>query len=175
MGAEVRARLWREIEEEFEEPVGAVVMGLREQGNSWRTVAGALGVCLATLQEWRKALGLPLDWHDKKRDESSTPDFTPTDERAQGLGYRDAEDAVRDMRFVQRLSLVATAGRLGVCVNTVVRYTPREIVGQVYVRSGFWWEVRRAQAREMMRRGAFKRQKGHPWRGLNGELFREKK
>ena len=55
-GHQRRIALWRALEAEFNEPIADTIQGLREQGNTWRTVAGALGINLSTLQEWRKAL-----------------------------------------------------------------------------------------------------------------------
>ena len=152
MGRERRLKMWARIEAEFNEPVRDVIVGLREQGNSWRTVAGALGTTLGTLQEWRKELGLPLDSSIQIYDPSSLPEYTPTDILARELGYKDATEAVLNMRLKQKLTLEQAAEKLGVCVCTVLRYTPKKVRGSIYNRSENWWRVRRAQVVEMTKK-----------------------
>jgi hypothetical protein len=163
-----RLALWQALEEDFGEPLADTIQGLCEQGNSWRTVAGALGISLSTLREWRRALDLPLDTHDKLRDESSTPEQTQTDERAIALGYQNAEDAVLDMRLVQHLTIQQASIVLGVHPATIMNYTPKKIRGSIYNRSEYWWEVRRQQARAM-------NEKNNPteWRATNDLMWRE--
>lgn len=166
-GHKRRVQRWREIEAEFMEPVADVIQGLREQGNSWRTVAGALGCAQSTLKEWRRALGLPLDQNDKVRDPSSTPERTPTDLAARELGYEDAEDAVLDMRLREQMTIFQAAERLGVHYCTVVLYTPKKLRGTIYNRSERWWQVRRAQARAMTERNREVYAQEHIWRSMN--------
>lgn len=160
-GHQRRLAQWREIEQEFGEPVHDTIQGLRAQGNTWRTVAGALGVSLSTLQDWRRALGLPLDSHVQIYDPSSLPKYTPTDRKARALGYEDATDAVLDMRLCQGLTLWQAARRLGVHPQTVSDYTPRRLRdGSIYNRSARWWKVRREQARRLKHSPP----DNHPWR-----------
>lgn len=164
MGRERRLRMWAEIEAEFGEPVRDVIVGLREQRNSWRTVAGTLGVSLSTLQEWRKELGLPLDRSIQIYDPSSLPEHTPTDIHilARKLGYENATEAVLDMRLKQKLTLEQAARKLGVCIGTILRYTPKRLRGLIYNRSEKWWCVRRAQVAEMTKKWKAKYSgKGH--------------
>lgn len=168
MGRERRLQLWSDIEAEFREPVADVITGLREQGNSWRTVAGALGVALSTLSEWRRELGLPFDQSLKFFDSSSIPERTPTDEKAWRLGYENATDAVLDMRLVQRLTLAQAAQMLGVHPATILHYTPRTVRGSIYNRSAQWWVQRRRWAAEMQKR---RRDAKHPWECDNDVLF----
>jgi len=178
MGRERRLKMWAEIEAEFGEPVRDVIVGLREQGNSWRTVAGALGTTLVTLQEWRKELGLPLDRSIQIYDPSSLPEHTPTDILARELGYKDATEAVLDMRLKQGLTLEQVAERLGVCIGTVLRYTPKKLRGSIYNRSEKWWALRREQVKEMTKRWKAKyRGKGraiHPFDRDDDILFAKK-
>ena len=150
-----RLQRWREIEDEFDEPIAETIMGLREQGNTWRTVAGCLNVSLSTLLEWRQVLGLPISMHEQKYDPSSLPESTPTDKKAQALGYKNARDAVFDMRLGQKLTLKQAAIKLGVHPHTIMRYTSLELRGSIYNRSEFWWQQRRQWAAEMLER--FKR------------------
>ncbi len=167
MGREWRLRLWCEIEKEFHEPVADVIQGLREQGNSWRTVAGALGVSRSTLLEWRKELGLPMDKSAKVYDPSSLPEHTPTDEKAQAMGYEDATDAVLDLRLSEGLTVKQAADVLGCHYQTVVAYTPPKVRGAIYNRSEKWWHVRRAQAAEMTRRFKARRACQPSWHPFN--------
>lgn len=67
-GPAARQRLIRKIEAEYQEPVREVIRIYRRQGNTWRTIAGALGINLNTLVLWRKALDLPVDQNAKQYD-----------------------------------------------------------------------------------------------------------
>lgn len=64
-------RNWDRIEAEFEEPIKDVIVGLREQGCTWRSIALALEVHYETVKRWRRWLGLPLHtkvvWDDLSR------------------------------------------------------------------------------------------------------------
>jgi hypothetical protein len=179
MGREWRLRLWHEIEKEFGESVGDAIQGLREQGNSWRTVAGALGVSRSTLVEWRKELGLPVNTCNKVTDPSSYPPGGPPhhlNHRAQELGYEDAQDAVLDLRLNQKLTVRQAAQVLGCHYQTVVAHTPKKVRGLIYNRSERWWKVRRRQAKEMLRRFKAKKLSGglswHPFNRDNDAMWR---
>lgn len=174
-GHKHRLALWRQIEDEFEEPIADVIIGLREQGNSWRTVAGCLNISLGTLVEWRKVLGMPLGKHDNVYDPSSLPETTPTDRKAQALGYHDATDAVLDMRLKQRLTIREAAEQLGVHYTTITAYTPPELRGTIYNRSSRWWKQRRRWASDMLERFKTKRtldKNWHPFNQKNELIFR---
>lgn len=54
-------RRWGAIHAEYGEPVKDVIQGLRQQGATWRTVAGALDISQPTLLSWRHKLALPVD------------------------------------------------------------------------------------------------------------------
>lgn len=170
-GHQRRVQLQRAIEDEFGEPLADVIRGMREQGNSWRTVAGALGVCPYTLQMWRHNLDLTLDQHDNVFDPSSRPECTPTDRKARTMGYENATDAVISMRLTEGLTVQQAAEKLGVHRATVLRYTPRRLRGAVYNRPARWWQVRRAQC-EAMNRG--NTTTDHIWRGDNARVFQKK-
>jgi DNA-binding transcriptional regulator YiaG len=135
-----RLVLWESIESEFGEPIANVIQGLREQdgGNSWRTVAGALRVNTSTLQEWRKALGMAMNQGEKMFDPSSTPETTPTDQKAIALGYENAQDAVLEMRINKEMTIKQVAQELGIYYQTVVHYTPLTVRGRIYNRSDLW-------------------------------------
>lgn len=176
-GHQRRLERWREIEEEFGEPLADVIQGLRKQdgGNSWRTVAGVLECSLSTLLEWRQALNLPTDQHANVYDPSSTPDLTPTDRKAQALGYDDAVDAVLDLRLRQRLTLREAGDILGVHPVTVGRLTPKEARG-IYNRSARWWESRHEQVKQMTAISIVRRQKckePHPFSYGNDLIFKK--
>lgn len=49
------------VEAEFGEPLKDIIIGLREQGNKWSTVAGAMDIQILTLLRWRRLLGLEVD------------------------------------------------------------------------------------------------------------------
>jgi DNA invertase Pin-like site-specific DNA recombinase len=168
-----RLALWHAIETEFDEPIRDVIQGLREQGNSWRTVAGALGVSLSTLQEWRKALNMQLNHADKVFDPSSLPRYTPTDCKARALGYEDAQDAVLEMRCKDQLTIKQVARILGIHYTTVTRYTPSELRGAIYNRSTRWWEIRRAQILLLTKQN--QRNSSYIWRKINNAFWNEMK
>lgn len=179
-GHERHLALWRAIEADFGEPMAGIIQGLREVdgGNSWRTVAGCLGISRDTLQVWRQMLDLPLDKHVKVYDPSSTPDHTPTDCKAQALGYENATDAVLDMRLRQGLTIKEAAKVLGVCDVTIINYTPPKVRGTIYNLSERGLQVRRQQAAEMVKRGRAKRQANpdwHPFNYGNARLFEERR
>lgn len=173
-----RDAMWRRIEEEFGEPIADVIIGLREVdgGNSWRTVAGCLGCSISTLYLWRRDLGLPLDQAENVYDDSSRSGFTPTDIKAQALGYDDAAAAIRDMRLSQSMTVNQIAAKLGCHVSSVVRHTPDGVKG-TYNRSDRWWEVRREQCRIMTEENRARRahdKNDHVWNGYNRLVFRSR-
>jgi hypothetical protein len=129
-------------------------------------------VSRCTLLEWRKALELPLDKHDNMFDPSSTPERTPTDIKAQALGYEDAKDAVLDLRLVQGLTLAEAAKVLDVHPSTILSYTPTTVRGRIYNRSEAWWVQRRQWARDMMERFRNSHRRRHPFSRDNDILFR---
>jgi len=164
MSSSLRTELWQSIEEEFGEPVAEVIQGLREVdgGNSWRTVAGCLGVSLSTLVEWRHALGLEVNASKQKYDPSSWHNGVPVnhlDNKAQAMGYDNAVDAVLDLRMVQGLTIKQAAGKLGVHYDTITNHTPPEMRGEIYNRSPIWWKVRREQVGVMTARSVEARKK----------------
>lgn len=126
-----RRRLWAAIEQEYGEPVADVIMGMRGQGCSWRTVAGALGVCRDTIIHWRHALGLPVTASRMIREEEPP---RPSDQRAQALGYPSATAAIVDLRIKQRLSLNEVARRLQMHPSTISTHTPAYFKGWRYDR-----------------------------------------
>jgi hypothetical protein len=166
MSIATRQKLWNRIESEFEEPVKDVIAGMREQGCSWGTIAGVLGVSTRALFNWRKLFGLPIDKSAHKHDNRSS--VTETDRKAMMLGYQNATEAIIDMRLVQRKRCCEVASKLGVSEFTVYRYTPDNLRGVIYNRSPKWWEQRRRWAKEMAQRP---RGKKHPWRAMNDEVF----
>lgn len=64
----VHREMRRALEREFDEPLRDIIVTFRQQGNSWRTIAGAMGIGFTTLNRWRKKLGLPIDRNDICRD-----------------------------------------------------------------------------------------------------------
>lgn len=166
-GHKRRMKIWAQIEDEFDEPISDVIMGLREQdgGNSWRTVAGCLDVSPQTLLEWRHALGLDVDATDQKYDPSSYKSGKPhnhLDHRAKALGYENAIDAVTEMRLKRGLTIKETAQVLGCHYQTVSLHTPDGIKG-LYNRSEYWWKVRREQCRKMTAGNVARRKRYKDW------------
>lgn len=62
----------RASQAEFGEPLADVIIGLRDLGYSWATVAGAMDISCWTLYDWRKQLGLPTDRRDRRSDPDPT-------------------------------------------------------------------------------------------------------
>lgn len=159
-----RIAMWQEIEAEFDEPIRDVIMGLREQGNTWRTVAGALGVSLSVLQAWRCALGLPLNRHEQTYDPSSPAVRRKSDTHAQALGYADAPSAIAEMRL-QGMTLKEIGARLDLHWQTVSVCTPPKLRG-LRGKSAGGREVHRRLARSRKRGG-----RDHPWSKDNEHVF----
>lgn len=151
---------WQEIEDEFGEPLADVIRGLREQGNAWRTVAGALNISRTTLCEWRRALGLSLNKNAKVFDESSIQD-TKANQRARAIGYANITDALLDLRLRQNKTIFEIAELLGLHYCTVSALTPARVRGQIYNRSAYWWRQRRQWARDMSRRSRSRTRAAH--------------
>lgn len=164
-GHKRRLSLIAAIEEEFSEPLAETIMGLREQGNSWRTVAGALGISRETLRLLRVALRLPLAKNVKVFDPSSLPILSPCARRANLAGYADMRDAVLDLRVRQSKTVAEAAEILGCHPCTVRRYSPNEIKG-IWHLSARGREIKSRKAKELrarqMAQGSVTDQ--HPWR-----------
>jgi len=173
-GHKRRMERWRQIEDEFGEPVADVITGLREQGNSWRTVAGCLEVSKSVLQEWRRTLGLEFDKNHKIFDESSLPELSPLDEKAVALGYKNKVDAIIDLRLRQGKTIKEAGEILGCHYQTVALYSPPEIRG-IYNHSERGRQVHRRQIIAAGKKLLEKRKKDrywHPFDRDNDILFR---
>ncbi|HOW77947.1 MAG TPA: hypothetical protein PK406_00720 [Verrucomicrobiota bacterium] len=153
-----------EIEAEMGEPLADTIMGLREQGNSWRTVAGALGVNLGTLVLWRKLLGLPMEQNHKVFDPSSLPELTPLDRRARALGYADMREAVLDLRVKQHKTLREAAAILGCHYTTVSSRTPPEARGTYNLTAAGQASLLASAERLVALNRAREASHQHPWR-----------
>lgn len=125
MNAQMQAK-WRAIEAEYGEPVADVIRHFREDGCSWATIAGALGVHRTTLRKWRGALGLSVDG---ERSALTLEYPRPSYCKARDAGFATMMDAIRHYRLVERLTGAETAARLGVSRVTISQYTPVEIKG----------------------------------------------
>jgi len=144
------------IEGEFDEPLRDVILGMREQGCTWRTIAGALGVSRAQVYLWRKELGI-VD-NRRLRDALST---RPTQIRiaAKELGYRNVAQAIVDLRMSH--SLEETAAILGVAVRTVTRHYPPGFSGAVFTKTEKYIESRKRTGQMTVER--CKRRKRSKW------------
>lgn len=172
-GHKRRMRLWQQIEHEFDEPIADVIVGLREQGNSWRTVAGCLDVSRGTLQEWRKLLGLKLDKNDNVFDESSLPELSPLDHKAIELGYKNKVDAIIDLRMGQKKTIKEAAAILKCHYQTISLYSPMEVKYTYNVSK--IGAAKRIKNLKLARKGFIEKQREnpgwHPFAKDNGILF----
>ena len=159
-----RVALMAEVEAEFGEPLADTITGLRTQGNTWRTVAGALGVSLGVLVEWRKALGLPLNKHEQTYDPSSRRAPCRSELSAQSLGYVDAPTAIAAMRL-DGLTLREIGERLGIHPAYVSDLSPKAVRG-IQNCSARGRQVHAVQVRHRKRGG-----RDHPWSEDNDILF----
>ena len=133
-----------EVEAEFHGDIRDIIQDFRaiNGGNSWRTVAGILGVSQLTLRKWRVSLGLGLDESDRVYDPSSFDGgHRPShlDHRARALGYEDAEDAILDCRIKRKLTREDAAALLGCHPNTIRNHTPDRWRGKIVNRSERWY------------------------------------
>ena len=133
-----------EIEAEFSEPLRDVIVGMREQGCTWRTIAGALGVSRAQVYLWRRQFGIK----DRRRFYRKR---ARVDSTAQTLGYRDAQEAIRELRW-SGLTLSEVANLLGCSVRTVTRHYPPGLAGEIFVKTEKYLESRRRTGRMAVER-----------------------
>lgn len=143
---------WRAIETEFDEPLRDILSGMRAQGASWDTIAGALDIPPATLKRWRQHFGL----RDGRYIRDLRQAHRLSDARSQALGYADLFDAMRDCRLIRRMTWRETARHLGISVSTLIQHCPEQLRGD-YCMS----EAGRATLRENLQRA--RQQRGnHP-------------
>jgi len=153
------AKRWAAIEDEFGEPIRDIILGMRADGYLWKTIAGALGITERQLITWRGLLGIPLNVRDHKVDiELMGP--RKRDVKAQAKGYRDLEDAIRELRS-QQWTYEMIGAHLGLCKHTIYKAVPDELRGvQMFP------PERMAKLREHAKR-VFAGTRGsqrHPWR-----------
>jgi len=153
------AKRWAAIEEEYGEPIRDIILGMRGDGYLWKTIAGALGTTERNLITWRGLLGLPLNVRDHKVDvELMGP--RKRDVVAQAKGYKDLEDAIRELRAKQ-WTYEMIGAHLGLCKHTIYKAVPEELRGvQMFP------PERMAKLREHAKR-VFAGKRGsqrHPWR-----------
>lgn len=148
------------IEAEYGEPVRDVIQGLRAQGCSWPTVAGALGMDPKTLTALRRRLGMTVDG-TRQQDADREPMPLWADLQAQQHGYENISTAIEAMRLGEHLTVQEIAARLGVSVTTVQVHTPDAAKGVVN-----WSAAGKEAQRENARRLARTRSNrmDHPWR-----------
>jgi transposase len=147
------------VQDEFGEPVGELIRGLRAEGHSWGTVAGVLGVSASTLQEWRRALGLELNRHAHCR-RAGKEHVTPGDRKARAAGYPSLRAAIRYLRLTKRLTLRQVAQRLGVHYATVSWYSRQEAPGLVVLTA----EGRARRVQNLRAQWGHRPHDDHPWR-----------
>ena len=118
----MRSCKWKAIEEEFGEPIRDVIQGFRDDGNSWVTIAGALEITEWELLGWRRALGLPVNRSFCCPRAGRNP--TRCDKKARAHGYDCLEDAIRDMRVNQHMTVRQVGKVLDIHYATIVQRTP---------------------------------------------------
>ncbi len=118
----------RALELEFDEPLADIVIGMREQACSWKTIAGALGISSRTLRRWRRKIGFsPIDSRNIVRENHFKPRMV--DEIARRHGYNDFEDMYRDMRLSKKMTVAQMSEKTKICERTITKWTPRELKG----------------------------------------------
>ena len=147
------------IEAEFDEPLRDIIVGMRDQYCTWRTIAGALGVSRSQVYLWRKMLDI-MD--DRRLRDALSARRTKIGAAAKRLGYRNTAQAIIDLRMGGH-SLTETADILGVHVRTVTKHYPSGFSGLVFVRTEKYIESRRYTGQmtvERCRRRGAGRRKG---------------
>ncbi len=109
-----------EIEEEYGRPIHEVISDFR-QDLTWKDIAACLGISRYGLLRWRKKLGLPVNRLDRL---AYPPEYTPTDKKAQKLGYKDAKEAIFQLTFRQGKSREEVCNILHYCKSTFYCHYP---------------------------------------------------
>lgn len=123
-----RVDIIKKIEAEFDEPLPDIVMGMREQGCNWDTVAGALGITARTLRIWRREIGFaPIDRFNVVIEHRSGERIV--DRIARRYGYYNFEDMYRDMRLSRNMTVAQMSKKTGICERTITKWTPPELKG----------------------------------------------
>jgi len=157
-------RRWREIEEEYGEPIKDVILAYREDGNPWHVIAGALGVSDTTLCHWRKHLDIPLTDHQHGLRFPVERGRRHVDKHAREAGYQDVEEAIYELRVGQGLTWEQVGARLGLNARWLQHLAPAEIKGEYHL-SKEGHEYKRQWSETMRLRAHTKsREVGHPWR-----------
>jgi len=136
---------WREVEQEYGEPIREVLLGFRQLECSWRTIAGALGISEPALRRWRDALRIEDD-----RVFRDVPQVYKAERAARRLGYRSASDAVVSLRTTGH-TIEATATKLGISKSAVKYHYPSGFGGTVFVLTKKAREARRRNMKEALR------------------------
>ena len=143
---------WRDVEQEYGEPIRDVLLGFRQMECSWRTIAGALGISEPALRRWRSELGIEDD-----RIFRDIPQVYKTERAARELGYRSASDAVVSLRTMGH-TIEATAAKLGISKSAVKYHYPPGFGGTVYVITERAREARRQNVKKALRASIAARQ-----------------
>ena len=115
---------WQELEEEYGYPIRDVLLWFRQRPLRYQDMAKIFKVNVKTLRKWRVALGILPPTHDNIV--YYPPENTPTDRKAQSLGYKDGQDAAVDLRFRQGKTRAQAADIIGVHPVTISHYTPND-------------------------------------------------
>jgi transposase len=131
-GRKKRDNLIRKIEKEFDEPIADIIIGMRQQGCSWGTIAGALGVGYNTVLSWRKEFGFaPIDPSVHVVEEDDRAAYK--DRIAQKLGYSNFNSLYFDFRVKRRMLVSEVAREIGVHENTIYKWIPDNMKQYMYI------------------------------------------
>jgi hypothetical protein len=131
-GRKKRDNLIRKIEKEFDEPLADIIIGMRQQGCSWSTIAGALEVGYNTVLSWRKEFGFaPIDSSAHVVEENDRVVYK--DRIAQKFGYSNFNSLYFDFREKRKMLVSEIAKEIGVHENTIYKWIPDNMKRYMYV------------------------------------------
>lgn len=114
---------------EFDEPLYYIIEGMREQGCTWKTIAGVLEIHEHTLVKWRRKLGFEIKGVEDRNYEESRGGKSPIEDIAKRHGYAGFGELYRDLRMTHKMTVKEVAETIGVSPRTVQKWTPPELKG----------------------------------------------
>lgn len=111
------------IANEFGESFESIIIGFRQQGCSWATIAGALNVPCGSLKGWISELGLYDGNYQRELPHA------PLEIKARKLGYRNVERMLWEYRGSGKM-LGELASDLGCHISSLYRYMPEDLRGE---------------------------------------------
>ena len=166
----IRASMVSSIEKEFDEPLADIVIGMREQGCNWSTIAGALDISVRTLRRWRRDMDFaPINQCGIVTENRQRAKFV--DDVARRHGYDDFVSMYRDMRLSRKMTVAQMSLHTGICERTITKWTPKNLKG-IEIKT----EKKVAAAQENLARAreiAYAI-KASPWYRDSDQIFRRK-